>query len=177
MKKFFLLLMMSVLSLGVGWAATGTITFGNNGVKIDNTSVTDDDDRGNTWTITTTGTTSFTQQPSYSQVGSSKAAATSITFTTTLPSNVAITAMSAKFGGFSGTAGTISLKVGDTEVGTGSLNASNDVTVNATSTATGKVLTVTVTDIAKGVKCYNISYTYNDAGKALVPAGPQLSEA
>ncbi len=163
MKKFFLLLMMSVLSLGVGWAATGTITFGNNGVKIDNTSVTDDDDRGNTWTITTTGTTSFTQQPSYSQVGSSKAAATSITFTTTLPSNVAITAMSAKFGGFSGTAGTISLKVGDTEVGTGSLNASNDVTVNATSTATGKVLTVTVTDIAKGVKCYNISYTYNDA--------------
>ena len=155
--------MMSVLSLGVGWAATGTITFGNNGVKIDNTSVTDDDDRGNTWTITTTGTTSFTQQPSYSQVGSSKAAATSITFTTTLPSNVAITAMSAKFGGFSGTAGTISLKVGDTEVGTGSLNASNDVTVNATSTATGKVLTVTVTDIAKGVKCYNISYTYNDA--------------
>ncbi|GEM_PF-1547829 len=163
MKKFFLLLMMSVLSLGVGWAATGTITFGSNGVKIDNTSVTDDDDRGNTWTITTTETTSFTQQPSYSQVGSSKAAATSITFTTTLPSNVAITAMSAKFGGFSGTAGNISLKVGDTEVGTGSLNASNDVTVNATSTATGKVLTVTVTNIAKGVKCYNISYTYNDA--------------
>ena len=48
-------------------------------------------------------------------------------------------------------------------MGTGSLNASNDVTVNATSTATGKVLTVTVTNIAKGVKCYNISYTYNDA--------------
>lgn len=164
MKKFFLLLMMSVLSLGVGWAATGTITFGNNGVKIDNTSVTGADDLGNSWTITTViAETSFTQNADYSQVGASKKPATSITFTTTLPSNVAITAMSAKFGGFSGTAGNISLKVGDTEVGTGSLNASNDVTVNATSTATGKVLTVTVTNIAKGVKCYNISYTYNDA--------------
>ena len=69
--------------------------------------------------------------------------------------------MSAKFGGFNGTEGTVTLKVGDSTIGTGSLNATSDVTVNSTSTATGKVLTVTVTDISKGVKCYNISYTYS----------------
>lgn len=71
--------------------------------------------------------------------------------------------MSAKFGGFNGTAGTITLKVGETEIGTGGLNASTDVTVNSNSTAVGKVLTITVTGISKGVKVYNISYTYSAA--------------
>ena len=139
---------------------TATITFGNNGTKINDASVTGDDSQDNTWTITTVGTTSFTQNAAYSQVGSSNKPATSITFTTTLASDVTITSFSANFGGFSGTAGTVTLKVGDTTVGTGSLSASSDVTVSSTSQASGKVLTVTVTGIAKGVKAYNISYTY-----------------
>ncbi len=82
----------------------------------------------------------------------------------TLPSSKPIKTMSAKFGGFSGTAGTVTLKVGDTEIGTGSLDGTNDVTISSTSEETGSDLTVTVTDIEKGVKCYNISYTYEDDG-------------
>ena len=68
--------------------------------------------------------------------------------------------MSAKFGGFSGTAGTVTLKVGDSSIGSGSLSGSSDVTVTSTTTANGTVLTVTVTGISKGVKVYNISVTY-----------------
>lgn len=73
-----------------------------------------------------------------------------------------VTSLSAKFGGYNGTAGTIKLSVGSTEVGTGNLSATKDVTVTSTSEASGTQLTVTVTNIAKGVKCYNISYTYED---------------
>ena len=140
---------------------TGTITFGSSDVKINAASVTGDDDLGNEWTITTAGTDSFTSNAAYYQVGSSKKPAESITFTTTLPSSVNITSMSAKFGGFSGTAGTVALKVGDTTIGSGSLNATNDVVISSTSPASGAVLTVTVTGISKGVKAYYISYTYN----------------
>ena len=143
-------------------ATTATITFGSaeGSTKINQASVTGNDSQNNTWTITTEGTSSFNQNAAYSQVGSSNSPATSITFTTTLPNDVTITAFSAKFGGFSGTAGTISLKVGETTVGTGTLNATADVTVNSTSSAFGKMLTVTVTDITKGVKAYYISYSY-----------------
>ena len=146
-------------------STTGTIKFGSSTghVKINAASVTGDDDINNEWTITTVGTTSFTQASTYSQVGSSSSPATSITFTTTLPEEVNVTAMEVKFGGFSGTAGTITMKVGNQTIGTGSLNATNDVVVNSSSTATGDVLTVTVTNIAKGVKCYYISYTYEEA--------------
>ena len=158
LRLFTSLLLLAVAS--AAWGETGTITFGNNGTKINGASVTGTDNLNNNWTITTVGTTSFTQSTSYSQVGSSKNPATSITLTTTLPESVTITAFSAKFGGFGDTAGSISLKVGDTEVGTGSLNGTNDVTVSSTPNAAGTVLTVTVTDIAKGVKVYNVSYTY-----------------
>lgn len=142
---------------------TATITFGTNDVKINAASVTANDDCSNSWTITTVGTTSFTAQPSYYQVGSGSKPATSITFTTTLPSDAEVASIEAKFGGFNGTAGTVSLKVGDSEVGSGSLNASNDVTVSSTTTAAGNVVTVSITGISKGVKCYNIKVGYNTA--------------
>ena len=153
-------LMLLGMSVSAWGAKTGTIEFGNENVKINSASVTGDDSQGNTWTITTVGTSSYTQQSTYSQVGSSKAPATSITFTMTLPSSKNITAFSAKFGGFGDTAGTITLKVGDTSVGSGSLNGTSDVTISNSSTASGTVLQVTVTSIAKGVKCYYISCTY-----------------
>lgn len=153
---------------------TGTITFGSatGSTPINSTSVTGDDSMGNTWTITTvfSGETSFTQNSAYSQVGASSKPATSITFTTTLPQATTITAFEAKFGGFSGTAGDINLLVGETNVGTGSLNASNDVTVTNTTTATGTTLTVTVTNIAKGVKCYYISYTVSTSTAPMINA-------
>lgn len=142
---------------------TATITFGTNNVKINAASVTAKDGCDNSWTITTVGTTSFTAQPTYYQVGSSSNPATSITFTTTLPSDAEVGSIEAKFGGFNGTAGTVSLKVGDTSVGSGSLNATNDVTVSSTSTAAGNVVTVSITGISKGVKCYNIKVGYKTA--------------
>lgn len=141
---------------------TGTIIFGTNNVKIDAASVNGDDDRGNEWTITTVGTTSFTANAAYYQVGSSKIPAQSITFTTTLPKSASISSISAKFGGFNGTAGDVTLKVGDNTLGTGSLNGANDVTVTSSSTSVGTVLTISVSNISKGVKVYNISYTYED---------------
>ena len=154
---------MAILATATSWAATtGTIKFGTNNVKITKASVTAADDQGNSWKITTAGTTSFSQQPTYSQVGKKDEPAKTITFTTTLSKDVKVTSLSAKFGGFKGTAGTIKLSVGSTEVGTGNLSATKDVTVTSTSGASGTQLTVTVTNIAKGVKCYNITYTYED---------------
>ena len=170
-KRFLLSLCLMTLTLLCGgnkaWAeaVTATITFGPNNVKISSTSFFANDSQGNTWNINTEGTTSFTNssENDYSQIGSKKKPATNITFTTTLPSEMTISNFSAKFGGFSETAGTISMKVDDTEVGTGSLNETSDVTVNNTSSVTGKVLTITVTNIQRGVKCYNISVTYEGA--------------
>lgn len=164
MRKIFTLLIVAILATATSWAATtGTITFGTNKVKITKASMTAADDQGNSWKITTVGTTSFSQQPTYSQVGKKDEPAKTITFTTTLSKkDVKVTSLSAKFGGFNGTAGTIKLSVGSTEIGTGSLSETKDVTVTSTSEASGTQLTVTVENIAKGVKCYNISYTYED---------------
>lgn len=171
LRLFTSLLLLAVVS--AAWGETGTITFGNNGTKINGTSVQGNDDLGKTWTITTVMTeTSFTQSTDYSQIGAAKKPATSITFTTTLPQSVNITAFSAKFGGFSGTAGNVTLKVGETTVGTGSLNGTSDVVVSSTSAAEGTVLTVTVTDIEKGVKAYYISYTYGSEGCAMPEFSP-----
>lgn len=119
----------------------------------------------NSWRVVTVGTTSFTPQSAYCQVGSKKYPATSITFTMALPSDVKFTFFSAEFGGFSGTKGNISLTVDGTEVGRGNLNATNNVIVGGElkTAATGKELKVSVTGIAKGVNCYNIKYIYEDS--------------
>ncbi|MDY5598405.1 MAG: chitobiase/beta-hexosaminidase C-terminal domain-containing protein [Bacteroidaceae bacterium] len=172
MKQFTLksLMLLLLLLIGGGSSAwgetkTGTIKFGTNNLKISSANVTGNDDLSNSWRVVTVGTTSFTQQPNYSQVGSSKQPATSITFTMTLPSDVKFTSFSAEFGGFSGTKGNISLTVDGIEVGSGNLNAANNVTVGGglKTAATGKELKVSVTGIAKGVKCYNIKYIYEDS--------------
>ena len=159
-KLSWLIMSMMLLVSGSAWAEnqTGTITFSKNDVKINGASITADDNLGNTWTITTEGTTSFTGQTEYYQVGSASKPATSITFTTTLPASQTMANISAKFGGFNGTVGTISIKVDDTEIGSGNLNGSTDVTVSSSSPVTGSVITITITDIEKGVKCYYISY-------------------
>lgn len=145
-----------------GVSKTAKITFGSNAVKINAASVTGTDSENNNWTITTVGTTSYTSSSAYYQVGSSSKPATSITFTTTLPAGASVSNVETKFGGFSGTAGNVTLKVGDTSVGTGKLNATSDVVVKSTSTASGNKVTVTVTNIAKGVKCYYISVNYTE---------------
>lgn len=162
MKKLLLLMLTLVMSVSA-WAVTGNILFGTPNVKINAASVTAADNLGNSWTITTVGTTSFTQQPTYSQIGSSSKPATSITLTTTLPSSQTITDFSVSLGGFNGTEGDVELTVSDTSVGTGNLNGSADVTVSADTEATGTVLTVTIENIAKGVKIYGVSYSYGSS--------------
>ena len=68
------------------------------------------------------------------------------------------------------------MTVDGNEVGSGSLSAKNDVVVGGElkTATTGKELKVTVTNIVKGVKCYNISYAYEDSstpqpGEVAVP--------
>ena len=140
---------------------TATISFGNSGTKINSASVTGTDSEGNSWTVSTVGTTSFSPNSTFTQVGSKDKPATSITFTCELPSTVTtVNSLSIKLGGFSGTAGTISLIVGDTVVGTGSLDATNDVTVSSTAAASGNTITITITNIERGVKVYNITTKY-----------------
>ena len=145
---------------------TGTINFGNasGALKINASSVSGDDNLRVTWTVTTEDTTSFTQSTNYSQIGSGSKPASSILFETEdLQKDYKITAFSAKFGGFSGTTGTVTLKVDNVSVGTGSLNAGSDVTVSKSSTGVGSKLSVSVTGIDKGVKAYYISYTLSPA--------------
>lgn len=160
------MLLLSALVAGSSsvWAdTTGTINFGSasGSLNINAASVSGSDTQSKTWTVTTTGTTSFNPTTSYAQIGSSSKPASSITFTATIASEtVNVKSISAKFGGFSGTAGTVTLKVGDTSVGSGSLSATSDVTVSSTKAQTGTVVTVTVTGISKGVKAYYITYTY-----------------
>lgn len=170
--KFMLLMAMVLMGAGNVWATDATIKFGNatGSTSINDETVSGQDSQKNTWTITTAGTTSFTPNASYSQIGSKNSPATSITFTTTLADNANITAFSAKFGGFSNTEGTVTLKVGEDNVGSGTLNGTSDVTVSASSVKNGKVLTVTVTGISKGVKAYEISYTYSSKTAAGVSA-------
>lgn len=183
MKQFTLKSLMLLLLLLIGggsyaWGETktGTVKFGTKDFKISEADVTGNDDLSNSWRVVTAGTTSFNPQPAFCQVGSKKKPATSITFTMTLPSGVKFTSFSAEFGGNDGTVGNISLTVDGNEVGSGSLSASTNVVVGGElKTATiGKELKVTVTNIARGVKCYNISYTYEDSstpqpGEVAVP--------
>ena len=146
----------------------GIIKFGTNGVQINNTSVTDVDSLGNTWTIRTEGSTSFTQNAKYSQLGSSSKPATSITFSMDLGEARKISNFSISLGGFSGTAGTVTLKAGDYTIGSGSLSTTSDVTISASDkTKTASTLTATITNISKGVKAYSISYSFESAGSAV----------
>ena len=178
LRFFIMALLCAVTNVAWGETVTGIIYFGNNGTKIDKTSVTDKDNLGNDWTITITFSNNnyFSQSNDFSQVGSSNNPASTITFETELPTNQTIKNFEAKFGGFSNTAGDVTLKVNNNEVGTGSLNGTADVIVKSTSVATGNVLRVTVTNIKKGVKCYYISYSYEDNSNPTV-ATPTFSPA
>ncbi len=149
---------------------TQTIKFGTatGSTKIDKQEVTFNDDLGTSWdAVTVIADPSFTQQPSYSQIGASSKPATSFTLTGTLATAGVIKSVSVKFGGFKGTAGDIKVNVGSTDsYAIGSLNATNDVTVEKTldvTVAANDKIVVSVTNISKGVKIYSLTYTYNDA--------------
>ncbi|MCR5312102.1 MAG: bacterial Ig-like domain-containing protein [Bacteroidaceae bacterium] len=170
MERFIYKLKLGFVALGLSLISAtntyaekqGKIVFGTKNVQIDKTSVSANDNLKNTWKIETSGTTSFTQNPSYSQIGASKKPAKSVTFSTTIADAKKIKSVSAKLGGFNGTAGNVSISVTGKNVATGSLNATADVVVSSTSEADGNVIVIEITSIKKGVKAYEISYTYEE---------------
>ena len=150
----------------LGEPEDGVIYFGSSSgyTNVNSSPKTGKDSLNNTWTITTTGTTSFTPNADYAQIGSANNPASKITFETTFNEGKAVSALSIYLGGFNGTAGNVTLKVGNSVVGSGSLNGPNNVYVNATDlTKKGTSISIEISNIAKGVKAYNISYTYASA--------------
>lgn len=146
---------------------TGTINFGSatGSTKVDALSVTGKDDLENDWTVTTifpTEETFLSNEASFAHIGSSGTPASSITFTTTFASSCAITSLSIKLGGYSGTNGTVNMLLDEESIGSGSLNGGSDVIINNSSQGTGSTITISITGISKGVKAYYISYTYGD---------------
>ncbi|MCF0183442.1 MAG: chitobiase/beta-hexosaminidase C-terminal domain-containing protein [Bacteroidaceae bacterium] len=162
--------MLFIAAAAMAEVKTAEITFGSatGSTAINDFVVTGADSQSRTWTMTTVAAEkSFTQNASYSQVGASKKPATSFTASTSCTEDITITSFEVMMGGFSGTAGDIVLKVGDTEVATGALNATEDVTVSKSGlslSAKDKNLEVSLTNIAKGVKVYYIKYTYTTGG-------------
>ena len=151
---------------------TGTINFGSasSSTPIKASSCLGKDNLGLIWSITVADNTgdNYSQNASYSQIGvgttnNAEKWASSVTLTATLPETYKVTAFSVRVGGFSDTTGSISLKVGSTEVGSGSFNKSTDVTAEASTTnEKGTVLTIVLTGGASGrfrLKVYSISYT------------------
>lgn len=176
MKKHNFYAAIALMLFGLGMAQayaetkTDTIFFNSHAVKVNANEVTAEDNLNNAWNITTVGTSSFTGNKDYYQIGSSKVPASIVTFTCTLNINSAISDVEAKFGGFNDTKGDIKILVDNVEVGTGALNGKNDVTVKQTTSAKGTTLNVVVSNIAKGIKAYYITYTCEaDANAVAAP--------
>ena len=119
------------------------------------------------WMGTVTGTSSFTTNAGYSQIGSSDNPAKSISAEAALGDFYSIDSISGVFGGYSNTAGSIALKAGSIVVGTGALNASSNVTVSSTSSAIGNSLSFEITGISKGVKLISLEYTVSAIPESL----------
>ena len=159
------------------WVQGGTINFGNGSgdLTINETSVNGNDSFAKNWSVSSvfpTATTSFSQNANYSQVGSKSTPATSITFTSTISqSSVTLMSFSANFAGGAGTSlGTVTLKVGDTPVGTGTISGTGSVTVTNTKQVDGTALTVVVDGITASIQCYSISYTFTTSTAPIIGA-------
>ena len=181
LKLFFALFAMLALGVGNAWGAEVTINFGSGSgdVNVNDFNISTTDTYGTTWSISTVATDkSFTPNANYSQIGASKKPATTITLTGTIVKACTINSISSKWGGFSGTAGNIEISVNGSSYATGKLNATNDVTVGATNdiiVAAGDKIVITVTNIAKGVKLYFLSYTYTESSGGGEPETPVVT--
>lgn len=148
---------------------TGTVNFGSatGSIPINKASGTGKDDLDVTWSYTVnwgSATASYTQNASYSQIGASGKLCTSVTLTASFSDSYKVTAFSVKTGGFSGTSGTSTLKVGTTTVGSGSVSSSDVVTTATNTTTVGNNLTVLLQGSSTmRFKLYYISYTLASA--------------
>ena len=147
-------------------AAEKTMQFGTNGIKIDSKNVTATFDNKN-WSFSTNiNTESFTQKPEYSQIGSAKKPAKSFTIKSdNYGSNLILTNFYIKFGGFGSTTGTIKCSYEGNDIGSLSLNDTNDVELNKDnlkilSTGATSGFEISVTNISKGFKLYSLSYSF-----------------
>ena len=144
---------------------TKTINFGSkNEVKFNKASLSQTIDNV-TWNFTATGTTSFTPQPSYNQIGSSSKPATSINIISGYYQNMTLSSFEIKLGGFGGTAGNIACNYAGESIVTGKLNGANDILlsnkeVSIIETDVSKGFDISISNISKGVKLYYISYTF-----------------
>ena len=144
------------------------IKFGTNDVKINSVSVNASDEYNNSWHIVTvpgSAGQSFTQSAEYSQVGSGSKPAESITFSTTLANNDEIAKISyiaIKLGGYNGTVGDVNIQVDGAIYEVGTLDGANDVVIATTGTdpIMGQEISIEISNIDKGVKCYGIQYAY-----------------
>lgn len=165
MKKLSILFAALIATI-MSFAATKTTTiqFGSaeGSCNFNKATVTYTDATKTSWVMNAEGTTSFTPQEEYSQVGAAKKPASTITMTGTVAKNLSLTSVSVKFGGFSNTAGDVVIKVNGEDYATGKLSAGTNVTISGTvakELAKDATITIAVSNIAKGVKVYSIVYT------------------
>ena len=142
----------------------GLVKFGSGTgcTRINSSSVNATDSLSNVWTVSTQGTSSYSQNPSYSQVGSSSDPATKITLTMNLGSSMLVNSVSFKVGGNSGSAATVTIAVDGTTIGTGNVTASTTSTIESSSSKNGQTITITLTNISKGICIYQISYNVGE---------------
>ena len=144
---------------------TKTINFGtDNEVSFDKASLSQTIDNV-TWNFTAIGTTSFTKNKSYSQIGSKNNPAKSINITSGYYQNMTLSSFEIKLGGFSGTVGNIACNYAGGSIVTGKLNGANDILlsnkeVSIIETDVSKGFDISISNISKGVKLYYISYTF-----------------
>lgn len=146
------------------------VTFGSatGSWNFNSASSTFKDSKNVVWTGTASGTTSFTPNDGYAQIGSSSKPANSISAEGTLGGFYSIDSISGVFGGFSGTQGSVSLKAGSAVIGTGSLNGTNNVVVSSTSSAFADSLSFEITGISKGVKLISLEYSVSSISETLI---------
>ena len=154
-----------------GEEVSASVKFGsaNGSISVGATGSTVKDSKNNDVELKYTGTSYKENNADYGVIGSKNNPATSITITITLPSSLTVKSLRGVFGGNNSTAGDISFKVDEEVVGSGSLNGNNDVTVTNTKIAKGSVITIAITKIDRGVKLYDLSYTYGDTDLVTYP--------
>lgn len=142
----------------------GLVKFGNGTgcTPIDKASVQATDSLSNSWTISVVGTSSYTQNANYSQVGSKNDPADTITLSMNLGSSMLVNSVSFKVGGNSGSAATVTIAVDGTTIGTGNVTASTTSTIESSSSKNGQTITITLTNISRGICIYQISYNVGE---------------
>ena len=170
----FLVLLLLFVGGGCMSAETqiGKISFGDSGVHFLSVPFTFTDNLNNSWTIDAQNKIhlyckGFKESDGGGvQIGSIRKSASKITFTMTLPDAITFKNVVAIFSGYQTTTGDITITVGGDTIGIGQLNGTNDVDARSAKEASGKDLTITVSNIKSGVIIKSILYSYEDGTTA-----------